>query len=64
MMEKFTTKSGATLERRILQTNQDGSSRYEFTLRVAEPFGEAITLLGVYNLTNPEYFTNKFLEEE
>ncbi len=64
MMDKFTTKSGATLERRTLRTNPDGTNRYEFTLRVVEPFGEAITLLGVYNLTNPEYFTNKFLEEE
>lgn len=62
-METFKTRSGAILERRILE-NKGECKKYEFILRKVKEHGEDITLLGVYTLINPDYFTKKFIEEE
>lgn len=61
---KYPTKSGKTLEVRILESLEDGRAVYEFTTREKMPAGENITLLGVFTLVDPKFFIKKFISEE
>lgn len=61
-MNSYATKHGRTLEVRISYDNGE-TKDYEFTVRTKHEHGEDIELLGIYTLRSPDYFINKFIEE-
>ena len=63
-MENFTTKKGNTLKVEKVESDTfKGLPLYIFTLHEEKEGGENITILQSAYLTDPAYFTKKYIEE-
>lgn len=62
MFISYKTKQGKTLEVRVIRDNGE-TKDYEFTVREKHDHGEDIQLLGCFTLRSPDFFIEKYLEE-